>query len=184
MSPRPLARISGAFYLATFITGSLAFAFAGSVGVAVNVIATACYVVVVLLFYPLFKPVDVTASRVAAIVGLAGCAWGALSILHLTPIHLSSLVFFGVYCLLIGYLIFKSTFMPKILGVLMAIGGVGWLTNISPTFAKSVSPWNMMPGVFGEGCLTLWLLVFAVNEQRWNEQAGTAVGSTGQPVTA
>src|SRR5262249_61680075 len=112
VSPRPLARISGAFYLATFITGSLALAFTGSAGVVVNAIATACYVVVVLLFYPLFKPVNPTVSRVAAMVGLAGCAWGALSMLHLAPIHLSSLVFFGVYCLLLGYLLFNSTFLP------------------------------------------------------------------------
>src|SRR6266436_4128408 len=40
-------------------------------------------------------------------------------------------VFFGVYCLLIGYLIFRSPFLPRILGVLMAIAGFGWLTFLS-----------------------------------------------------
>ena len=46
------------------------------------------------------------------------------------------LVFFGVYCLLIGYLIFRSTFLPRILGVLMALAGLGWLTFLSPAAGK------------------------------------------------
>jgi len=51
-----------------------------------------------------------------------------------------SLVFFGFYCLLIGYLAFRSTFLPRILGVLMAVGGLGWLTFLSPPLAKSLYP--------------------------------------------
>jgi hypothetical protein len=52
--------------------------------------------------------------------------------LHLAPYKISSLVFFGPYCLLIGYLIFRSTFLPRILGVLMALAGLGWLIFLSP----------------------------------------------------
>jgi hypothetical protein len=51
------------------------------------------------------------------------------------PIKLNPLVLFGCYCLLIGYLIVRSTSLPRILGVLMACGGLGWLTFISPTVA-------------------------------------------------
>ena len=77
------------------------------------------------------------------------------------------LVFFGCYCLLIGYLIFRSDFLPAILGVLMAIGGAGWLTNsfisfLSPPLARSLSSWMMAPGILGEAALTLWLLVMGV----------------------
>jgi hypothetical protein len=86
----------------------------------------------------------------------------------------SSLVFFGFYCLLIGYLIFRSTFLPRILGVLMAIAGLGWLTFLSPPLADYLSPYILAPGVLGEGSLTLWLLVKGVNEQRWKEQASAA----------
>ena len=82
------------------------------------------------------------------------------------------MVFFGFYCLLIGYLIFRSTFLPRILGVLMAFAGLGWLTFLSPMLANHLSPYIFAPGILGEGALTLWLLAMGVNAERWNEQAG------------
>ena len=84
------------------------------------------------------------------------------------------LVFFGFYCLLIGYLIFRSTFLPRILGALMALAGLGWLTFLSPPLANYLSPYILAPGLLGEGSLTLWLLVMGVNVQRWKEQASAA----------
>jgi Domain of unknown function (DUF4386) len=51
-----------------------------------------------------------------------------------------SFVFFGFYCLLIGYLIFRSGFLPRILGAGMAIAGLGWLTFLSPPLAHDLSP--------------------------------------------
>jgi hypothetical protein len=94
--------------------------------------------------------------------------------LHLVPSRINNLVFFGFYCLLIGYLIFKSTFLPRILGVLMAFGGLGWLTFLSPPLADYLSPYTLAPGILGEGALALWLLVIGVNVQRWKERAGAA----------
>jgi hypothetical protein len=80
-------------------------------------------------------------------------------------------VFFGVYCLLIGYLIFKSAFLPRILGVLMAFAGLGWLTFLSPPLANYLSPYIQVLGVFAEGSLMLWLLVMGVNVAKWEEKA-------------
>jgi hypothetical protein len=90
------------------------------------------------------------------------------------------LVFFGFYCLLIGYLIFRSTFLPRIVGVLMAIAGLCYAANsfatfLAPAFAARLVPYILAPGLLGEGSLTLWLLVKGVNIQRWKEQA-SAVG--------
>src|ERR1700680_4909663 len=45
-------------------------------------------------------------------------------------------VFFGVYCLLIGYLIFRSAFLPRILGMPIAFAGLGWLTFLFPPLAN------------------------------------------------
>ncbi len=80
-------------------------------------------------------------------------------------------VFFGVYCLLIGYLIFRSAFLPRILGGLMALAGLGWLTFLSPPLASHLSPYNLVLGFLAELSLMLWLLVMGVNVQRWKEQA-------------
>ena len=84
------------------------------------------------------------------------------------------LVFFGFYDLLIGYLIFRSAFLPRILGVLMALAGLGWLTFLSPPVANYLSPYTLVLGFLSELSLMLWLLVRGVNVQRWKEQASAA----------
>ncbi len=86
------------------------------------------------------------------------------------------LVFFGFYCLLIGYLIFRSTFLPRILGALMAFAGLVWLIYLLPPVAKYLSPYNLAADFLGVGSLMLWLLVIGVNAQRWKEQASAAGG--------
>ena len=82
------------------------------------------------------------------------------------------LVFFGLHCLGVGYLILRSTFLPRIIGALMVLAGLGWLTFLSPPLAQSLAPYNMMPGAIGELSLTLWLLIRGLNVKRWSEQAG------------
>jgi hypothetical protein len=84
------------------------------------------------------------------------------------------LVFFGAWCLLIGYLIFRSTFLPRILGVLLAISGLGWATYLYPPLAHRL--WHVIDAAsaFGEIPLELWLIVMGVNAQRWKEQASVA----------
>jgi len=83
-------------------------------------------------------------------------------------------VFFGVYCVLLGYLIFRSSFLPRILGVLMAFAGLGWLTFLFPPLANQLSPYNLALGFLAELALMLWLLVMGVDVQRWKEQARAA----------
>jgi hypothetical protein len=56
----------------------------------------------------------------------------------------------------------------------MVIGGLGWLTFLSRSFADTLTPYNMAPGILAETALTLWLLIPGVNAQRWKEQAATA----------
>ena len=160
-SPQAYARLAGASYLATIVTGAMA-AFSSSGQVVCILIATAAYVVVTLIFYGLFKPVNERLSLAAACFSLAGCALGALGSFRAAPLPISPLVFFGVYCLLIGYLILKSTFLPRILGALMAFGGLSWLTFVSMPLAVALAPYNMAPGVIGEGALALWLVIKGV----------------------
>jgi len=85
-----------------------------------------------------------------------------------------ALVFFGVFQLFLGYLIYKSTFLPRIIGVLIAAAGVGWLTFLSPPLANYLLTVLEVVGFAAEASLMLWLLVMGVNAQRWNEKAGSA----------
>jgi Domain of unknown function (DUF4386) len=84
------------------------------------------------------------------------------------------LVFFGFWCVLMGYLIFRSTFLPRVLGVLLAISGLGWVTYLSPPLAHNLWPYIAAASALGEIPLELWLIVMGVNAARWKEQASAA----------
>src|SRR5277367_4736117 len=175
--PRPRARMTGALYLLYFLTAILAQFLVGR-GLAVsgnvtNVIATVCYLVVTLLFYGLFKPVSGSLSLIAALFSLAGCVVMALGLFHLASLPISPLLFFGPYCLLIGYLIFRSTYLPRILGVLMALAGLGWLAFLSPNLAHSLTVCIEGLGIVAEASLMLWLILMGVNVQRWEERVSS-----------
>jgi hypothetical protein len=87
------------------------------------------------------------------------------------------LIFFGFWLIPTGYLIFRSTFFPRIIGVLLALDGVGWATYLWPPLATTLYPVIAVVAAFGEIPLLLWLLVVGVNEQRWKEQARAAEAS-------
>jgi hypothetical protein len=84
------------------------------------------------------------------------------------------LVFFGLWCILIGYLIFRSTFLPRILGVLLAIDGLAWMLYLSPPLAQHLFPFIAVASGLAEIPLMLWLIVVGVNSERWKEQASKA----------
>lgn len=81
------------------------------------------------------------------------------------------LVFFGLWCVSVGYLIFWSTFLPRLIGVLYALAGAGYLTLLWRPLASYLYPYNLALAGPGEISLMLWLLVKGVNPPRWNEQA-------------
>jgi len=82
-----------------------------------------------------------------------------------------ALVFFGFATILQGYLIMKSTFLPRWLGVWAMIAGLGWLTWLSPPLGLRLFPYVAPVAPLGALVMIGWLLVAGVNEQRWREQA-------------
>jgi hypothetical protein len=84
-----------------------------------------------------------------------------------------ALIFFGCECLILGYLIFRSGYLPRAVGVLMQIAGLCYLTNsfaliLSPALAARLFPGVLLPALLGEGSLCLWLLAKGVNVSKWN----------------
>ncbi len=81
-------------------------------------------------------------------------------------------MFFGLWCVLAGYLIFRSTFVPRVLGVLLFADGVGWMLFLWPPLATSVYTAIVVVSASAEIPLLLWFLIFGVNSERWAHQAG------------
>jgi Domain of unknown function (DUF4386) len=190
-SPRLRARIAGVLYLAIFIAAPSG---AANATPAKMVITLACDIGVALLFYNLLKPVNKhlallsTAFRLILVVMMAANSliyfglfdWfhSARSASAFNAVYGISLVPFGAHCMVTGYLIYRSTFLPKILGILFALAGVAYLTFIWPPLGDHLFfPYVVVPGVVGEGSLTIWLILMGVNSERWENQRALSAES-------
>jgi Domain of unknown function (DUF4386) len=163
-SPRFKARIAGALFLLGLLSAVFGEFFVRRLEIAADLIAVSCMIAVTLLLYGIFRPVSTVLSLLAASFNLVGLTCGAL---RWNPRGVDiPVVFDGFYCLLIGYLIFTSTFLPRILGALIACAGFGWLTFLSPPLARYLFPYNLALGILGQGSVMLWLLVMGVDIKR------------------
>jgi hypothetical protein len=89
-------------------------------------------------------------------------------------------VFYGFDFICVAYLVFKSTFLPRAIGVLLAIDALTYLANgfanmLAPGFAAHLVPWIGLPTIIAEGSLCLWLLVAGVDTGRWKARASAAI---------
>jgi hypothetical protein len=94
-----------------------------------------------------------------------------------------ALIFFGGACLIEGYLLYKSGYFPKFIGVLMQIAGACYLVScfadlLAPSVADLITPAILLPPLLGELSYCLWLLIKGVDMGKWNERTGVA---TAQP---
>jgi hypothetical protein len=111
---------------------------------------------------------------------LSALTQGSLQDLALIFIRLNGyafdidLVFFGLWCALTGWLIFNSIFLPRVLGVLLVIDGVGWMMYVVPPFANHLFPFIAVACGIAEIPLQLWLIIRGVNPERWKQQASAA----------
>lgn len=84
-----------------------------------------------------------------------------------------ALAFFGFSSVLGGYLIFRSTFLPRWLGVLSFVAGLGWLTFLYRPLGDLAFPIAALLGLAGAAATIFWFLVFGVNEQRWVQRSAS-----------
>lgn len=90
-----------------------------------------------------------------------------------------ALLFFGCFCVVAGYLIFRSGYLPKALGILMQLAGVSYLTHsfaliLAPTLADRIFAVIFIVPFVAETSLAFWLLVKGVDVQRWSERVRAA----------
>ena len=89
-----------------------------------------------------------------------------------------SLIFFGLGCEVLGYLVYRSGYLPRFIGVLLIVAGIGYLFNsfagiVLPSLAAVAFPWTLLPGFFAELALCLWLLLKGVNAAKWDARCGS-----------
>jgi Domain of unknown function (DUF4386) len=164
-------------------------------GIGAELVLLICALPVTLILYVLLRPVSRDLALLAVFFNLVSVSVEAVSTLELVTAlspaangglaavrahshgFALALVFFGVECLILGYLIFRSGYLPKAIGVLMQVAGVAYLVNsfvllLAPAFSSTVFPLIVGPVLAGEGSLTLWLIVKGVDVERWKLALG------------
>jgi hypothetical protein len=205
-SVQRLARIAGALYLVNIVAGAFAIGYVSSVaptiqanqalfraGVAAHLIVTLTNPPLTLIFYELFKIVNRRLALLAAFFSLVATGIEGASLFgqvgHLVvPAYDVYAVFFGFDLMTTGYLVYRSNFLPRAIGVLLVVDGVScvlysFVDILAPGFAGYLVPWIQLPILAGEGSLTVWLLVAGVNAARWTERARISSTSLA-PVTS
>ena len=91
------------------------------------------------------------------------------------------MVFFGLHLAVLGYLVFRSGFLPRILGLLTMVSALGYLADsftafLAPQSAASLAMPVVITALIGELPLALWLLIKGVNVKRWHQRALEARG--------
>lgn len=85
---------------------------------------------------------------------------------------LISFVFYGFDEMATGFIIFRSGFLPRILGILLAFAGLAYFTDgfisfIAPSLQARLMPYLLFPCLPGEGSIALWLAIVGLNVERW-----------------
>ena len=136
-----------------------------------NLIQTAVLVVNKLtLFIPLLLLGG--AAYLSAFSSEQLAAWSYLSVRMYNYGFAAGLIFFGIACVIRGYLIVQSELFPKFIGLLLALAGVCYLINstailLALDIAPLLFPWIYLPVLVGELTLSLWMIFKGVNLAKW-----------------
>ncbi len=203
VSPQVWARTGGWLYLLVFVMAALSMVLQSKftpgaplwrVSVGAELLMFTSDIPLAVIFYVLLRPVDANLALLSALFRFAEAMIGSINaIWHVAPIlappslhdlaHLSlrlyeygfaiALIPFGLHCIVLGYLIYRSTYLPKTLGVLMTLAGFAYVANsfalvAAPAVADATFIAMLVTGFPAEIGLCLWLIVMGVNQPRWN----------------
>lgn len=147
--------------LATFFNG---------VSIAVEAVA--------LLFHygPLVLLTGHGAPDTLPIASVQGLAYASLRMQSLA--YNVSLTFFAGFCIGIGMLVWRSSFLPRAIGALLVFAGFAYAVNayaafLAPPLSQRLLPWILFPPFVGEASLCLWLLVAGVDREHWERRTAT-----------
>jgi Domain of unknown function (DUF4386) len=162
-------------------------------GLVAHLLVAVTNVPLALLFFDLFKVVNRKLALLDVFFTLVGTAIEAAGLLNqFTPLVLLgsghstgvlSAIDYDIYTVFycfdivcVGYLVFRSTFLPRVIGVLLAIDGLAYLVHsftdvLAPGFAAHLAPLTDLAPLLGEGSLCLWLLIVGVDAERWKKRA-------------
>src|SRR5436309_10708830 len=117
-------RTVGLIYLAYFVLSIVAGALRN---VPLEVVATALYFVLALSLYRLFAPADPRIALLTLPLAAAGCAIQGIGQIQADAVLLRAALFpFALFLVVLGYLVVRSTFAPRAIGVLLALAGIAW----------------------------------------------------------
>ena len=185
-------------------------------GFTIYLIEMACQVTTATLLYRLLRPVNRTLALLMLLFEFTGIVIKTFSrVFYITPLWVldgapgsldagqlqfmsllllkvndfgaaAALAFFGFSTLLMGYLVFRSTYLPRWLGVLGMIAGLGWLTFIYPPLGYRVFMFAALFGLLAAVAKIFWLIVFGVDEGKFRAVEAAAVRwkETQRPVAA
>lgn len=172
----------------------------------IELLMFSCDIVLAAIFYFLFRPVSAGIALVASLFRFAEAIFGCINttwhfaavvvpaaqlpslVLTFLNVHETgmnaALLLFGIHCVLLGYLIFESGYLPKVLGVLLVIAGVGYCLNslasfVAPRLEDTILPVIfLLPALPAELGLCLWLLIKGVNQPKWDAAVGRSMQSS------
>ena len=160
-------------------------------------------VALALVFFMLLKPVSNALSAMAALFRLMQAAIIGSSLINLFYAlnllqradggyeqlmrylnahaigYSVAMIFFGVNCLLTGYLVFRSGYFPKVLGILLMIAGLAYLSDsFAQVLLTDYAAYKMIfeavaipLAVIGELAMCLWLLIRGINLQAYQRRS-------------
>lgn len=173
LSPRQKARTAGGLFLLLVLVSACTEFFARgrssfAAHLAAGIVEVSCMAVVTLLLYDIFRPVQKYVSLAAFCANLAAVA---LELLRIQPygVHIG-LGLHAVYWVLVGWLIFRSSFLPHILGALAGTAGICWLIFLGARSASPLSRYSLAGALIVEGSVMLWLFAMGLNASQWNAQ--------------